>query len=391
MTRTADVAIIGGGVIGTSIAYRLAKAGKKVVLCEKDDFASGATGSCDQMVILQSKKPGFHLKIALDSAEMFQTLGKELGADIEYFQKGGMITIENDLEMEVMKKTVAEQKATGLQVDIIDRKEAAKRQRGLGEHLLGCAYSPADGEVNPFKLNLAFARGAKALGAELLIDCPVTGFVTEGGKVKGIKTAKGEVHAETVILAAGAWSPIVGKELGINVPIKPRRGQIIITEPVAPYVNGDLLSAQYIVAKHHPETLLNSKSRAIQLGVGLSLTQTAKGDILIGATREFVDYDKRNTREGIREVLKNATRIVPGLKEINIIRIMSGFRPYTPDGLPMIGYVDKMPGLFMACGHEGDGIALSAITGKIAQEVICEGKAYIDISPLNPNRFEMFA
>ena len=359
MTRTADVAIIGGGVIGTSIAYRLAKAGKKVVLCEKDDFASGATGSCDQMVILQSKKPGFHLKIALDSAEMFQTLGKELGADIEYFQKGGMITIENDLEMEVMKKTVAEQKATGLQVDIIDRKEAAKRQRGLGEHLLGCAYSPADGEVNPFKLNLAFARGAKALGAELLIDCPVTGFVTEGGKVKGIKTAKGEVHAETVILAAGAWSPIVGKELGINVPIKPRRGQIIITEPVAPYVNGDLLSAaQYIVAKHHPETLLNSKSRAIQLGVGLSLTQTAKGD---------------------------------GLKEINIIRIMSGFRPYTPDGLPMIGYVDKMPGLFMACGHEGDGIALSAITGKIAQEVICEGKAYIDISPLNPNRFEMFA
>ena len=143
-------------------------------------------------------------------------------------------------------------------------------------------------------------------------------------RVKGIKTAKGEVHAETVILAAGAWSPIVGKELGINVPIKPRRGQIIITEPVAPYVNGDLLSAQYIVAKHHPETLLNSKSRAIQLGVGLSLTQTAKGDILIGATREFVDYDKRNTREGIREVLKNATRIVPGLKAVSYTHLNEG-------------------------------------------------------------------
>ena len=125
--------------------------------------------------------------------------------------------------------------------------------------------------------------------------------------------------------------------------------------------------------------------------MGLSLTQSAKGDILIGATREFVDYDKRNTREAIREVLKNATRIVPGLKDINIIRIMSGFRPYTPDGLPLIGYVDKLPGLFMACGHEGDGIALSAITGRIVSELICEGKAYMDISPLDPNRFEMFA
>lgn len=390
-TRTADVAIVGGGVIGTSIAYRLAKAGKKVVLAERYDFAAGATGSCDQMVILQSKNPGIHLKLALDSAEMFQDLSKELDYDVEYFRHGGMITIENETEMKVMTDFVARQKEIGLEVDIISREQAAKRQRGLGKHLLGCTYSPQDGHVNPFKLNLGFAKAAKREGAELLIDAEVTGFKMQGGKIKGIQTTKGDVDAELVIIAAGAWSPILGQKLGMDLPIKPRRGQIMITEPVAPYVVGDILSAQYIVAKYHPETLRDSTNRGIQLGVGLALSQTAKGDILIGATREFVDYDLKVTREGIREVLKNATRIMPGLKDINIIRIMAGVRPYTPDGLPLVGFVKGIDGLFMAAGHEGDGIALSAITGKIVSQLITEGKAYTDVSALDPNRFDLFA
>ncbi|MEL7622921.1 MAG: FAD-binding oxidoreductase [Clostridiales bacterium] len=391
MTRTADVAIVGGGVNGCSIAYRLAKAGKKVVLCEKGDFAAGATGSCDQMVILQSKNPGIHLKLALDSAELFQTLAQELDYDIEYFRHGGMITIENEMEMDVMTDFVAKQKKIGLEVDIISREEASKRQRGLGEHLLGCTYSAQDGHVNPFKLNMGFAQAAKKAGAELLIDAEVTDFKMAGGKVVGIKTAKGDVDAETVVIAAGAWSPLLGQKLGMTLPIKPRRGQIIVSQPCAPYIVGDILSAQYIVAKYHPETLLNAKSRGIQLGVGLAISQTARGGILIGATREFVDYDVSNTREGIREILKNAARLMPGLKNLNIIRIMGGVRPYTPDGLPLVGYVKGLDGLFMAAGHEGDGIALSAVTGKIVAGLICEGKAYTDVSALDPNRFELFA
>lgn len=390
-TRTADVAIVGGGVIGTSIAYRLAKAGKKVVLAERYDYASGATGSCDQMVILQSKNPGIHLKLALDSSAMFDDLARELDYDIEFFRHGGMITIENETEMKVMTDFVKRQKEIGLDVDIISLAEASKRQRGLGRHLLGCTFSKQDGHVNPFKLNLGFAKAAKKAGAELLINADVTGFKMAGGKVKGIQTTKGDIDADIVILAAGAWSPLLGRQLGLNLPIKPRRGQICITEPVAPYVVGDILSAQYIVAKYHPETLKDSTNRGIQLGVGLALSQTAKGDILIGATREFVDYDLHNTREGIREVLKNATRIVPGLKKINIIRVMSGFRPYTPDGLPLVGFVRGIDGLFMAAGHEGDGIALSAITGKIVAQLICEGKAYTDVSALDPNRFALLS
>jgi sarcosine oxidase subunit beta len=386
---SADAAIIGGGVNGASIAYRLAKAGKKAVLCERYDFTAGATGSCDQAVFLQSKNPGIHLKLALDSSAVFQDLAKELDCEIDYFKHGGMITIENEMEMEVMQTFAARQREIGLEVDIISREEAAKRQRGLGKHLLGATYSSQDGHVNPFKLTLGFAEAAKKLGAQFLLDAEVTDFKREGNAVKGIKTSKGDVDAGAVILAAGAWSPLLASKLGLRLPIKPRRGQIVITEPVAPYVVGNILSAQYIVAKYHPETLAGAKSRGVQLGVGLSLTQTAKGDILIGATREFVDYDASNTREGIREILKNAARLIPGLKEMHVIRVMGGLRPYTPDGLPMIGFVRDCPGLFLAAGHEGDGLALSAITGKISAELICEGKAYTDVSALDPNRFNL--
>jgi sarcosine oxidase subunit beta len=150
-----------------------------------------------------------------------------------------------------------------------------------------------------------------------------------------------------------------------------------------------MLSAQYIVAKYHPEVLNNASGRALQLGVGLALSQTKKGNILIGATREFVGYDTRVTYDGMRELLKNAARLVPPLKAINILRVMAGLRPYTPDGLPLVGWVDGVEGFFLAAGHEGDGIALSPVTGKVVAELICDGAAFVDMTPFDPNRFEL--
>ncbi len=389
MKMKADAIVIGGGVIGCSIAYNLAKRGKKVFVAEKNDHASGATGSCDQMVILQSKNPGVHLALALASAEMYKTLEKELGAEIGYHNDGGMILIENYDEMKVMEEFVARQKKIGLQVEILDRKEAAKRQKGLAEHIVGSTYSPQDAHVDPFYLNLAFAKAASKLGAMALLETEVTGIIMKSNTVLGVETNKGKIEAPLVINAAGAWAAQIGRMVGLELPIIPRRGQIVISEPVPPYVTGDILSAQYIVAKYNPELIKNSTSRAVQLGVGLALSQTGKGNVLIGATREFVGYDLGNTREGIKEILKNATRLIPGLKEMNFIRVMSGVRPYTSDGLPLVGFVDGIEGLFMAAGHEGDGIALAPVTGKIVADLICDGKTFTDVQAFNPNRFSL--
>jgi glycine/D-amino acid oxidase-like deaminating enzyme len=217
----------------------------------------------------------------------------------------------------------------------------------------------------------------------------VTGCIVMGGHVEGIETTQGPLHAPIVVNAAGAWAPLIGKMAGLNLPIKPRRGQLMITEPVAPYIARQILSASYIVAKYNADKLNESKSRAVQLGVGLSLSQTQKGNILIGGTREFVGYDVGNTHEAIATVLKNAIRLVPGLGPIHIIRTMGGVRPYTPDGLPVVGYVNQLEGYFVSAGHEGDGIALSPVTGKIVADLIVDGKTFMDVSALDPNRFTL--
>lgn len=387
MKHRYNVIIIGGGVIGTSIAFHLAKRGKYVLLIEKKDLAAGASGSCDQQIILQSKNPGVHLKLALASAELYQEIAKELDHNIEYKNSGGMILIERPEEMQVMQDFVERQQQTGLQVEILQREDAVKLQPGLAEHIVGATYSPQDAEVNPMEVTFAFAKSAKKLGVEVLLETEVTGLIINGNIVEGVTTEKGKFYAETVINAAGAWAPEIGRMAGLNIPITPRRGQIAITEPCAPFLKRVMLSAQYIVAKFYPEILKNASSRARQLGVGLALSQSKKGNILIGATREFVGYDTSVTYDGMKEILKNAARLVPPLKELNIIRVMAGLRPYTPDGLPLIGWVNGLEGFLMAAGHEGDGIALSPVTGKVVSELICDGSTFVDMTPFDPNRF----
>ncbi|QSQ08379.1 Hydrogen cyanide synthase subunit HcnC [Koleobacter methoxysyntrophicus] len=387
MNKTSEIVIIGGGVIGTSTAYYLSKANKRVTLIEKGDLASGASGACDQDIILQSKNPGIHLKLAMASAELYKTLEAELGHPIEYENTGGMILIETEEEMEIMKRFVKRQQETGLEVEILDRKEASKLQRGLAGHLLGSTYCPQDAHVNSIELTIGFAKAAKRLGAQIMLHTEITGIKQKNGKVTGVKTTKGDIDCELVVNCSGAWAPKIGKMVGIDIPIKPRRGQIVVTEEVPPFVMGDVLSARYIVAKYNPDTLKDSDDPGIKLGVGLSLSQTQKGNILIGATREFVGYDTSVTRTGLKEILKNATRLVPDLKQINIIRMFSGLRPYTPDGLPIIGPVNEPEGFFIAAGHEGDGIALAPITGRIVSGLICGDKLPFNLEELSPYRF----
>lgn len=387
MKKTAEIVVIGGGVIGTSIAYFLSKRGKKVVLVEREDLASGSSGACDIDIILQSKNPGIHLKLAMASAELYKGLSRELDFDIEYENTGGMILIEDEEQLKVMKEFVKKQKAIGLQVELLDLKEALKLQRGLAPHLVGATYSPQDAHVNPIRLCFGFARAAAKFGAEIYLDTAVVDIKVEKGRVKSVVTNRGEIETGMVINAAGVFAPMVCNLVGISVPIKPRRGQIIVTEPVPKLVMGDVLCAKYIVAKYNPKLLEGSDDPETRLGVGLSLSQTRNGNILIGGCREFVGYNWSTTYEALTTILKHATRLVPALKEIHAIRSFAGLRPYTPDGLPLLGPVEDIEGFIMATGHEGDGIALSPITGKIISDIILDGKTFIDMAPLSLGRF----
>jgi len=387
LINAAEAVIIGGGIIGNSIAYFLTQSGVKPVVIERNDLATGASGACDKAIILSSKNPGLHLQLALASAALYQELDSELGPEIEYAKDGGMIVIENSEQWEAMENFAARQRQIGLNVKMLDKKETREVQPALAEHILGCTYHPDDAEVNPINITLQLAKKARQNGAQYLLHTEATAIKTDGGRVKSVVTSRGSIAAPLVINAAGAWAPGLFTRLGVSLPIRPRKGQLLITEAKPRLIRGDILSAGYIAAKYNPTLAENGDDVYTQLGVGLSLGQMRSGNFIIGATREFVGYDTRSTPQGIAAVARNAVRFVPALAGVNLIRTFAGLRPYTPDGLPILDWVHGIEGLFVAAGHEGDGIALAPITGKLVSQVVTGEKPQVDVTALGIGRF----
>ncbi len=379
-SETADAVIIGAGVIGASIAFHLARLGIKPLVTEKNDPAAGSSGACDGLVFLQSKKPGLHLKLALESRQRFDGLVDPLGKSIEFKNPGGMCLIESDAELAAMQLFLAEQRASGLDVELLDGDEARRREPCLSRKVIAATFSALDSQVNPYALTFAFLRAAESAGARILTGVEVKGIEVVAGKATGVLTCAGRVSAPFVVNAAGALAAEVGRLAGLNIPITPRRGQILVTAAVPPLLRHCLISAQYVAAKFNPDL-------AAQGGMGFSVEQSDSGNILIGSTREFVGFDRRTTFDGVRTIASRIAPVIPALARVPVIRTFGGLRPYTPDGLPILGKVAGLEGFIMAAGHEGDGIALSAITGELIADLIATGRTQF---PLDAFRLERF-
>lgn len=384
---TADVVIIGGGVIGTAITYYLTKQGIKPILLERNDICSGSSGACDQAVSMQSKNPGLSLEQALESLKLYKNIGEELECDIEYQQCGGMIAIQNESQLAIMRDFVTRQRQNGLIVDLLSIKEARKIEPALSPALLAATYSPLDARINPLKVTFGFAKAAVRLGACIQTGVTANEIIVNAGKVDGVVTNLGVIKTNKVVNAAGAWAPFIGRMVGIEVPIKPRKGQLIVTESIPYHYSGELWSARYIAAKHNPKLLHKEDAVAAELGVGLSVSQTAAGNLLIGGTREFVGYKTNTTSEALSAILRHAVDVLPALRDMYIIRVFAGLRPYTPDGKPILGPIDGTEGFIMAAGHEGDGIALAPITGSMIANYIANGTMVKAIKEFSIGRF----
>ncbi len=378
---TADVLIIGAGVIGASIAFHLTRHGIKPLLIEKHHPAAGSSGACDGLVFLQSKKPGLHLRLALESRKRFDGLLDQLGSRIEFKNPGGMCLIESEAELAAMRLFVEEQRRSGLEVELLEGEEARRREPCLSEKVIAATYSALDSQVNPYALTFAFLRAAKSAGARILTGQAVMGIERAGGKTTGVFTDNGRISAPVVVNAAGALAAEVGRMAGLEVPITPRRGQILVTAAVPPMIRHCLISAQYVAAKFKPEL-------AEKGGMGFSLEQADTGNILIGSTREFVGFDRRTTFTGIRTIAGRIVPVIPALQRVPVIRTFGGLRPYTPDGLPILGNVAGLEGFIMAAGHEGDGIALSAITGELIADLIVLGRTQFPLDAFRLERFQ---
>ena len=380
MPTKSEVVIIGGGVIGASVAYHLAQEKIKAVLLEKNDFAAGSSGACEGFVLMQSKKPGLHLQLALASAARFPALSHELGSEVEYEEKGGLVVIETQAEMDAMHIFVKKQKECGVDLTFLDREQTKEMEPALSEHVMGSTYLATEGQVNPFLLTRAFLRAAEKAGAVVCPHTLVTGIELNHDQVRAVVTNRGKIQTNTVVNAAGALAAEIGRMVKQNIPITPRRGQVLVTEAMPPFIKRCLLSATYIAAKFNPAV-------AEAGGMGFAVEQTANGNVLVGSTREFAGFDKRTTYQGLNAMAAQILRIIPRLKDLHVIRAFAGLRPYTPDGLPILGKVEGIQGFIMAAGHEGDGITLSPITGQMIAGLIAGRETPFPLDQFKLERF----
>ena len=353
MDHSFNVAIIGGGINGSSIAYHLSKMGRKVIMIEKDQLACQASSAAAGMLAAQAEieQDGPLFQLAIKSQAMFSTLSSELfeytGIDIEYVNKG-MLKIAETEEIAVeVKKQVSFQGNWDPSIKWLDSKEIREMEPALSPSVAGGMYLPNDGHVQPVKLTQAFAKAAVYFGAEIRENTEVLSFIYDNGRVKGVKTTDGVIHCDQVVVATGAWAAKLMRESGLDINVYPVKGECFSIRTEKPFINTTIFSDKrcYLVPKQN-------------------------GEIYIGATMIENTFDTTVTPRGIATLLERATQLVPQMKDAAWERVWAGIRPQTGDGFPYLGEHPSWKGLFVAAGHFRNGILLSPITGKLVADLL---------------------
>ncbi|WP_419887627.1 glycine oxidase ThiO [Neobacillus niacini] len=355
MENSFDVAIIGGGINGASIAYQLSKIGRKVIIIEKNQLACQASSAAAGMLAAQAEleQDGPLFQMALKSQKMFSDLSGELfeysGVDIEYVNKGMFKIAESEEIALEVKKQVTFQRKWDPAIKWLDTKELREMEPSLSPSLAGAMYLPNDGHVQPAKLTQAFAKAAVQFGAEIRQNTEVLSFKFENSQVKGVITSNGIVNCDQVVVATGAWSAKLMRESGMEIHVYPVKGECFSVRSEKPIINTTIFSDKrcYLVPKRN-------------------------GEIYIGATMIENTYDNSVTPKGIARLIERATQLVPQIQDAAWERVWSGIRPQTGDGLPYIGEHPRWKGLFVAAGHFRNGILLSPITGKLVADLVAD-------------------
>ncbi len=388
--KTFDVGIIGGGAIGCAVAYYLTRAGASVVLFEKNYICSGASGANQGAMAIQV----FDLKtipLCLASSALYKGLSDELGYDLEYRENGSILVTRDAYQVPLLQRRYEELKQMDLDVELWDDNQLRRFPGGDAEPFRSVIQSHFDAQANPFRTTYGFLFAARRGGAKILTESQVVEIKRVKGRVHSVVLEKGEEFVcGHVVCAAGPWSGQIGRMVGLDIPIEPQRGQLIVTEKLPvndfPYImDGDYLTTAYGIK---PEGEGEAARKRHKMGVAGSYSQDASGNWTIGSSRDMAGFNRTNSPEVLKGMTRRLLSFLPGMKEINCIRFFAGFRPYcVRDGHPILGRVPELPGLSLATGHGGEGIALAPVTGKLIAEEIATGKTSI---PLHDFRYERF-
>ncbi|MFF9456490.1 NAD(P)/FAD-dependent oxidoreductase [Streptomyces flaveolus] len=373
---TCDVVVVGAGMVGAACAWYAARAGLDVTVVDRGPVAGGTTGAGEGNLLVSDKEPGPELELALLSGRLWSGLAEDLGRAVEYEPKGGVVVATTTGALSGLEAFAAGQRAAGVEAVSVPADRLHDLEPHLAPGLAGAVHYPQDAQVMPA---LAAAHLLRASGARLLTGRTVTGVLRgPDGAVRGLRTDRGDLHAPAVVNAAGPWGGEVAALAGVRLPVLPRRGYVLVTEPLPRRVRHKVYAADYVA---------DVASDSADLQTSPVVEGTAAGPVLIGASRERVGFDRSVSLPALRALAAGATRLFPFLAGVRAMRTYAGFRPYLPDHLPAIGPDPRVPGLLHACGHEGAGIGLSTGTGHLIAQALCGERPALDLTPFRPDRF----
>lgn len=327
-------------------------------------------------LLVSDKEPGPELDLALLSGRLWAQLAEELGEFVEYEDKGGLVVASTPEGLATLERFADEQRIAGVVAEPVVGHALYALEPHLAPGLPGGVYYPQDCQVMPA---LAAAHLVRASGARLLTGRTVTDVLLKAdGTVHGVRTDRGDILAPTVVNAAGTWGGEVAALAGVHLPVLPRRGFVLVTEPLPRLVRHKVYAADYVAD-------VASDSAALQTSPVVE--GTAAGPVLIGASRERVGFDREFSLPVVRALAAGATTLFPFLSDVHAMRSYLGFRPYMPDHLPAIGPDPRVPGLVHACGHEGAGIGLATGTGHLIAQLLGDKTPDLDLAPFRPDRF----
>lgn len=383
-----DAVVIGAGAVGTATSYYLAREGLKVAVVDRGEVCSGTSGACDGNILVILKEPGPMIPLTVASIEQYKMLLDELGDTFDFHQRGSTLIAEDDGDVKFCGQLMEKQLKLGLPVRWLDQQEIHSREPFLAPDIPGAIECDMDSSLNPMLATFAFARAARQRGVVFKTNCPVLGITrNSSGEVSAVETAYGSIPTKNVITCAGAWSNFIGKMVGVEIPIIPRRGHILVMEQAPRVARRKISESKYAALKYQiPGFKIDPEME--QLGISLVCEPVDDGSLLLGSSREFAGYDSRVSLRVVEAIARRGRRFLPALERMNVVRTYAGLRPYSVDHMPIIGPVPEVPGFYVAAGHEGEGIGLAPITGLIIASYLTGREiTYLPVSAVRYERF----
>jgi glycine/D-amino acid oxidase-like deaminating enzyme len=373
--------VIGAGIVGVCTALELAERGETVTLVDRAGVATATTGLGEGNVLCGDKDAGPELALTAAGLALFDELESDLGEVAAIRRKGSLLVHPDERTWAAEPGRVARVAAAGVEARLVEAQELRVLEPELTGPLYGGSHFAGDLQCDPRGITRALADRAQALGCELLTDTPVRAIALRGGRVAGVRLAGELLDADSVVLAAGPWSGELARTAGLLLPVEPRKGQLArlrLPRADEQFLRHKIVDGSYLLSVASPD-----RDRRLSTVV----ETTIDGAVIVGSSRERSGFHPGVDLALAAAMHARAARLIPALADAELEDVWVGFRPWLPDRLPAIGAARRIPGLFVGTGHEGSGVALGPITGRVLARLIRGEPPGVDLGPFAPDRY----